>query len=155
MNGAYLRSVRRSASSSERAYWTGLIKGGESDEGVLASLLASTEYYEIFNPKVAFVSALTVHGTTLDTTLSRGAKVTLVVFRFGPHSRAAAVTPPPAAKRVGSVNFGFHRKGHLKLHWRRRVHGRPLRRGTYALILRAYKGHGLIGVTDAVHLSIR
>ena len=155
VNGAYLRSVRRPASSSERAYWAGLIKGGESDEGVLASLLASTEYYEIFNPKVAFVSALTVHGMTLDTTLSRAAKVTLVVFRFGPHGRASAVTPAPNAKRVGAVNFGLHRKGHLKLRWRRRVHGRPLKRGTYALILRAYKGHRLIGVTDAVHLSIR
>jgi hypothetical protein len=43
----------------------------------------------------------------------------------------------------------------VRLHWNRRVHRKRLKHGTYLLILKAYRGRKLIGVTDAARLTVR
>jgi len=156
VNGYFLHYLRRSATAGERTTLATLLKSGRSDEEAIASMLGSNEYFEIFNRAIAVVR-MSVSGNTINTTLSRYAKLTLTVLKIVPRGRAAAiVVHPPHARLVGVVNFGFHHKGKVRLHWNRKVQGRRLQRAQYLLVLKAYnRKHKLIGVTDAVRLMIR
>jgi hypothetical protein len=156
VNGYFLRYLRRPATAGERTTLATFINSGRSDEEVIASILSSDEYFEIFNPVVA-VTTVSVKGNTISATLSRYAKLTLTVLKIIPLGHAAATkVHPPHTRLIGVVSFGFHHKGKVRLHWNRKIHGKRLRRAQYLLVLKAYTGkHKLIGVTDAVRLTIR
>lgn len=156
VNGYYLRYLRRAGTPTERNVGASFIKSS-SDELLIASLLASTEYFEIFNPKVAVATTLVAQGGTVSTTLSRYAKLTLTVLHVVPNGHAFDIKlRSPHTRLVGTVNFGFHHKGKVKLHWNRKVHGKRLKEGQYLLILKAYnKHHKLIGIADATKFTVR
>ena len=140
----------------ERAYGAKLLESGSTDEQSIAAVVASSEYFRMVNPSVAIATTKIVHGTTINTTLSRWAKLTLTVLHIVPTGRAVdgAVTKPHT-KLVGVVSFGRHHKGRVRLHWNRRVRGKRLKRGRYVLILKAITGSKLIGVSDALPLLVR
>ena len=156
VNGFYLHYLRRSGTPGELAVFANVIHSGASDEQVIASILASDEYFDIFDPRTAFASTAIVHGNTITITLSRSARLAMTVLRFVPSGHTAAVKVPRSdTKLIGIVNFGRHHKGRIKLHWTRTVQGKRLERGRYLLILNGYHRHKLIGVTNAVPLTVR
>lgn len=156
VGGYYLRFLRRAADAAGLASWTTFLHSGGTDEQVIASLLSSPEYYALFNPKVTTLTTLGAHGT-IHVTLTRSGIVTLTVFRILPavqHATLAAFGAP-RTHRVGIVDFGRHRKGRVTLHWKRKVHGRRLRRGSYVAVLRAIHHHKPYYVSDALPFKVR
>jgi hypothetical protein len=53
------------------------------------------------------------------------------------------------------VALGHHRKGRVTIHWNRKVRGRRLKRGRYALVLEARSGKRLSDVSDAIVVRLR
>ncbi|HSS80034.1 MAG TPA: hypothetical protein VLK24_02445, partial [Gaiellaceae bacterium] len=148
----YLRFLRHAGSAANLNFWIAAIKGGGSDEKMIASLLSSDEYYKEFNPSVAVVTTLTAQGT-VHTSIGQNSTLKLTVLRFlGKH--ASAVTPP-RTRTVGVVDFGLHKKGRVTLQWNRKVGGKRLGRGSYVALLRAYHKRKLISVSDALPFTVR
>jgi hypothetical protein len=61
------------------------------------------------------------------------------------------------AQILGSPEYfhDFTHKGHVVLHWNRRVNGHRLARGTYELVLQVRGGHKLLDVSDAIRFTVR
>jgi hypothetical protein len=152
-NGYYLHYLRRVATPTELAAGAYVIDS-LSDEQLIADLLAGTEYFDIFNPVVTVATTSIAHGT-ITTTLNRYASVTLTVLHVIPHLSQDITISKPHTRLVGTVHFGRHRPGRLKLHWNGKVDGRRLSRGSYILLLKAYRGRKLVGVSDALPFKIR
>jgi hypothetical protein len=77
-----------------------------------------------------------------------------------PAADTAAVKAPkrfklPKLRRVGVVDLGFHRKGHVVVHWNRRVRGHTLKPGRYTLVVQAKRGRKLVGISNAIGFSIK
>lgn len=157
VNGYYLRFLRRNGTPSSLATFAAFIHGGGTSEQVIAKLLSSSEYFDLVNPTVAFVTTTVAKGGTITTTLRRTVRLTLTVLRILPAVQdAARVTlHAPHTRRVDVVSFSRRHKGRVKLHWKGRVNGGKPKHGRYLLILKAYRGHTLVGLSDALPFTVR
>jgi hypothetical protein len=156
----YLRFLRRPPSASERATWIGALQSGATDEQVIAALLSSQEYFNHFSGVGTLVNSSITNLGVIHVTLAHPVTLELRVLELLPAvQRTAAATrlriAAPRTRLLGTVALGHHRKGRVTIHWNRKVRGRRLKRGRYALVLEARSGKRLSDVSDAIVVRLR
>jgi hypothetical protein len=158
----YLRFLRRLPTPSELASGVGALTSGATDEQVIAALLSSQQYFDQLAPGGGTLFNLTISGRgVIHVLLRHSATLRLRVLALLPavqRGRLAVAAREPRAPRtrlLGTVNLGRHRKGHVTIHWSRRIGRRRLHRGRYVLLLEARYGNRLRDVSDALVVKLR
>ena len=159
VRGLYLRFLRRTPSASELATWIGTLQSGATDEQVIAALLSSQEYFNHFSGGGTFVNPAITGLGVIHVTLLHPATLELRVLELLPavqrRATATRLIAAPRTRLLGTVALGRHHKGRVTIHWNRKVRGRRLKRGRYALVLEARSGKRVSDVSDAIVVRVR
>ena len=171
LSGWYERFLRRALDTTGRNVLLAAMQTGATDEDVIALIVSSQEYFSHLGGAVnSPISPAVLSSGIIHLVLAHPATVRLVVLRLtgpvlppgtgvAPTALPAAAAPVhvtlPHTRLVGSVGFGRHPAGRVRLHWNRRVHGRSLAAGRYLLLLQTSVGGRVAGVSDPIPFTVK